>query len=52
MLIPAPEVDALGMCTLCGVEEELHVGEDGRVSVRAFHRSALGGYARFVDEVE
>lgn len=52
MLIPAPDVDLYGYCTLCGEAESLHVSPDGAVSVRGFHRSALGGHARFIDEVE
>jgi hypothetical protein len=52
MLVPAPDVDLLGYCTLCGEPEDLHIGPDGEVSVRAFHRSALGGHAKFIDEVE
>ncbi|MEV0088203.1 hypothetical protein [Saccharopolyspora sp. NPDC050642] len=51
MLVPAPEVNALGECTWCGELEELHVAPDGEVGVRAFHRSALGGSARFIDEI-
>lgn len=52
MLVPAPEVNALGECTWCGELEELHVAPDGEVGVRVFHRSALGGSARFIDEAQ
>jgi hypothetical protein len=52
MLVPAPEVDLLGYCTWCGEPEDLHVGPGGETSVRAFHRSALGGSARYIDEVD
>ncbi|MCA1229948.1 hypothetical protein [Saccharopolyspora sp. 6M] len=50
MLVPAPQVTALGNCTMCGEPEEHHISPDGEVSVREFHRSFLGAYARFIDE--
>lgn len=52
MLVPAPDVDALGFCTSCGEPESAHIGPDGAVSVREFHRSFLGGNVKFIDEVE
>ncbi|MBK0865410.1 hypothetical protein INP57_01150 [Saccharopolyspora sp. HNM0986] len=50
MLHPAPDVTALGYCTLCQQPEEDHIGPDGSVSVREFHRSFLGSHTRFIDE--
>lgn len=49
-LVPAPEVDALGFCTMCGEKEDMHTDVDGGISVRGFHRRALGGQAKFIDE--
>ncbi|RKT84219.1 hypothetical protein SAMN05421805_103145 [Saccharopolyspora antimicrobica] len=48
-LVPAPDVDKLGLCTECGEPEEAHV-TGGVVSVREFHRAGAGG--RYSDEVE
>lgn len=50
MLVPAPDVTALGYCTMCGEPESAHIDPDGDVNVREFHRSFLGAHARFIDE--